>query len=61
MTQDEIHAYAHNVVRVRVTELAAGELTGRPLAIAQNLLAHTLIGHARIWPSCPASVKVAEL
>lgn len=60
LTDVEIHAHAHWLVALRVRSLIDGELEGRRLVAAREMLAFTVLGHARQWPWCAAGAEVGS-
>lgn len=55
LSNEEIHAFNHTLIRQRVGALIAGDLTGRKLTNARDILAFSIVGHDRLWPTCPAA------
>lgn len=55
MNRSELDAFQHTLIRQRLRALIAGDLKGRPLQAARQMLAYTVIGHRRFFPDCPAA------
>ena len=55
LTDEQIHVYTHDLIRMRLLALIADDLKGVKLRTARDIAAYTIAGHARLWPTCAAS------
>lgn len=56
LTNAEVHALNHTLIAGRIRELMITDARGRRLEVLRELLAYSLIGHARQWPTCPVTL-----